>query len=475
MPKPLRILLFGAGNRGADAYGRYALTHPDQVQFVAVAEPDPQRRSCFAAEHHIPTEAQFPGWHEALQGKRIADAVINATQDHSHHDSALGAIAAGYPMLLEKPIAPTLKQTLAITQAAEASGLPLMVCHVLRYTDFFQKVKHIFDSGMLGQVIHIAHSENVAYYHMAHSYVRGNWRNVATSAPMILAKCCHDLDLLYWFLGKQADQLSSVGDLRHFKPENAPPGAPTRCTDGCPAAETCPFYAPRIYLESQPIKTAVSRASNPFLRTLGKLAISRPRLTDALGALIPPIRDLTRYSGWPRNTLTLEPKSDQAVLHALQSGPYGRCVYHCDNNVVDHQVVSLHYLGGITATLTMHGHSHEEGRTLRVDGSLATLLGKFTHSQAWLEVHPHGVGKISQFSFPTVVDRASGHGGGDDGIMHAFVEALCGQAAPLTSARDALESHLLAFAAEDARIMGKTIDLQTYRETILINPKNNLG
>ena len=466
MPNPLRILLLGAGNRGAEAYGRYALAHPDEVQFVAVAEPDPQRRTRFAAEHHIPSERQFAGWREALQGDKIADAVINATQDHLHHDSALAAIAAGYPMLLEKPIAPTLDQTLAITQAAVANGVPLMVCHVLRYTDFFQKVKHIFDSGALGQVIHIAHSENVAYYHMAHSYVRGNWRDAATSAPMILTKCCHDLDLLFWFLGERADQLSSVGDLRHFKPENAPPGAPARCTDGCPAAESCPFYAPRIYIESQPIKIAVSRAANPFHRTLGGLALRRPRLTDALGALIPPIRDLTRYSGWPRNTLTLDPASDQAVLHALHTGPYGRCVYHSDNNVVDHQVVSLRFPSGVTAALTMHGHSHEEGRTLRVDGSQATLLGKFTHSQAWLEVHPHGVGKVRRFTFPTVVDRASGHGGGDDGIMHAFMGTLRGQTAPLTSVRDTLESHLLAFAAEDARVTGKTVDLQAYRKAI---------
>jgi len=468
MPKPLRILLFGAGNRGADAYGPYALKHPDELQFTAVAEPDLQRRTRFATAHHIPPERQFPGWEEALKAGKIADAVLNATQDEDHHNSTVTALEAGYDVLLEKPIATTLSETVHIVRTAQETGQMLMVCHVLRYTDFFQKVKHIFESGQLGQIIHIAHSENVAYFHMAHSYVRGNWRNITESAPMIVAKCCHDLDLLYWFTGEKANWLSSVGDLQHFTQENAPDGAPHRCTDGCPAENTCPYYAPRIYLESFPIKAAVARAHNPLLSAIGRLTLTHPRLADALGAVILPIRALTRYKGWPRNTLTLEPASDEAVLHALQTGPYGRCVYRCDNNVVDHQVVSLRYPSGITATLTMHGHSHEEGRTLRVDGSQATLLGKFTYSQAWLEIHPHGPGRVQRFTFPTVVDNASGHGGGDEGVMRAFVAALRGRSAPLTSAKDALESHLLGFAAEAARLGEVIVDMRKFSDAFRV-------
>ena len=466
MTKPLRILLFGAGNRGADAYGRYALKHPDQVKFVAVAEPHPERRSQIAKAHHIPTPLQFKDWFDALQVEKIADAVVNATQDEAHHNSTIAALQAGYDILLEKPIATTLSETLHIVQEAQQADRLLMVCHVLRYTDFFQKVKAIFDSGQLGQVVHIAHSENVAYFHMAHSYVRGNWRTIAESAPMIVAKCCHDLDLLYWFTGERANWLSSTGDLRHFTAENAPPNAPARCTDGCPAAETCPFYAPRIYLESLPIKAAVARSENPLFRFIGRLTLAQPRLADALGAVIPPVRTLTRYSGWPRSTITEFPEDDEAVLDALRSGPYGRCVYHCDNDVVDHQVVSLQYPSGITATLTMHGHSHEEGRTLRVDGSRATLLGKFSYSQAWLEVHPHGPGSVERFTFPTLVDTGAGHGGGDEGVMRAFVMALRGTRPPLSGAQDALESHLLGFAAEAARLGDKSVDLEVFRSNL---------
>jgi predicted dehydrogenase len=469
MTKPITVLLFGAGNRGADSYGPYALNNPDQIQFVAVAEPDPDRRMRFATAHNIPLERQFTSWEEALKVGKIADAVLNATQDEDHHNSTVSALDAGYDVLLEKPMATTLAETVHIVRTARETGRTLMVCHVLRYTEFFQKVKAIFDSGILGQLVHIAHSENVAYYHMAHSYVRGNWRNTNHSAPMILAKCCHDLDLLYWFTGELADWLSSAGNLLHFKSENAPPGVPLRCTDGCPISGSCPYYAPRIYLDSYPIKAAVATAENPLLRAIGKLSISHPRLADALGAIVPSIRILTRYSGWPRNTITTNPTSDQAVLHALQTGPYGRCVYHCDNSVVDHQIVNLRYPSGVTATLTMHGHSHEEGRTLRVDGSKATLLGKLTYAQAWLEIHPHGPGKIQRFTFPTTVESASGHGGGDAGLMRAFVQALRGQMPPLTSANDALESHLLGFAAETARLGEAGIDLQNFRENTLKN------
>jgi len=299
---------------------------------------------------------------------------------------------------------------------------------------------------------------------MAHSYVRGNWRNTELAAPMILAKCCHDLDLIYWWLGEKVNVLSSSGNLRHYRPENAPAGVPERCTDGCPAAESCPFYASRIYLDNVPIKIAVSKAHTSLLRAVGKLTLEHPQLAESLGKLIPSLRTLTEYSGWPRNTITDQPESDAAVLEALRTGPYGRCVYHCDNDVVDHQVVNMTFASGVTATLTMHGHSHEEGRTLRVDGSKATLLGKFTYSQAWLEVHDHLSGAVERFRFPSEVDQTAGHGGGDAGLMRHFIQVLCGETPPLTTARDSLESHLMAFAAEEARLLDKTLDMETFQQ-----------
>jgi len=471
MPDPVKILLFGAGNRGADAYGPFALEHPEAANFVAVAEPNPIRREKFARIHQIPPERQFEGWQQALAAGNIADAVLNATQDNLHAESAMAALKAGYDLLLEKPIAPTLKETLAIVQTAEANQRTLVIAHVLRFTDFFQKVKEILASGRLGQVINISHAENVSYFHMAHSYVRGNWRNTDFSAPMILAKCCHDLDLLYWFLAEKPHWLSSFGSLRHFRVENAPPGAPDRCTDGCPAADTCPYFAPRIYRDSIPIKEAVSKSRNPFYRFVGYLTLKAPKAAKALGKVMSPIRTLTEYQGWPRSTITETPQSDAAVIKALQTGPYGRCVYRCDNNVVDHQVVSLTFESGITATLTMHGHSHEEGRTLRIDGSLGTLLGKFSLSRAYLEVYNHANGCVEKFNFPTEIESSSGHGGGDSGLMAHFINVLRGKCKPITTASEALESHLLAFAAEESRLGNKVIDLKAYRKALGIHEK----
>jgi predicted dehydrogenase len=464
MTKPVRLMLFGAGNRGADAYGAYALRHPDQVNFIAVADPDPVRREKFAQAHQIRPEHQFTTWQETLQVGKIADAVVDATQDELHHDSAVAALQAGYDMLLEKPIAPTLAQTLDIIRTAEANDRTLVICHVLRFTDFFQKVNEIIKSGRLGQVVNISHSENVSYFHMAHSYVRGNWRNTDIAAPMILAKCCHDLDLLYWWMDDKPKTLSSAGNLLWYRPEHAPEGAPDRCTDGCPIADTCPFYAPRIYRDNVPIKIAVSKSDRPLLQSIGKLTLNAPKFAKALSAVIPPLKTLTSYSGWPRNTITDHPESDEAVMEALRTGPYGRCVYHCDNNVVDHQVVEITFKNGITATLTMQGHSDEEGRSLRVDGSQASLFGKFSYSQAWLEVREHLTGAVERFRFPSEVDQTSGHGGGDAGLMHHFVQVMRGEVPPLTSARDSLESHLMAFAAEESRLKNKTVDMAEWEK-----------
>ena len=464
--KPVTAVIVGAGHRGV-GYGSYSLTHPDELQVVGVADPDPVRRRATAEKFNLPEKSLFETAEELAAGPRIADAVINATGDEDHHNSAVAALSAGYDLLLEKPMATTLSESVHIVQEAEETGRMLMICHELRFTPLFQKVKEIFDSGALGQVINISHSENVSYFHMAHSYVRGNWRSLTDSAPMIVAKCCHDLDLLYWFLDEKCTHLSSIGILTHFTAENAPPGAPNRCTDGCPASDSCPYFAPRIYLDSYPIKLAVSRSPKPLLKFIGNTAIHHPRLARTLGRIIPTVRILTEYSGWPRNTITENPESDAAVMESLRNGPYGRCVYHCDNSVVDHQVVSLSYASGVTATLTMHGHSHEEGRTLRVDGSRATLLGKFSYSEAWLDIHPHGLGEVSRFTFPAEVDQDSGHGGGDAGLIKQFVRAMQGDRAPLTSPRDALESHLMGFAAEAARLGPVTVDMDALRENVM--------
>lgn len=463
MSRPIDAVLIGAGNRGAEAYGGWALAHPDRLVITAVAEPLTARRERVARTHCIPPERQFGSWEELLSRPQMARAAIITTQDQMHTGPALAALAAGYDVLLEKPMAHRLDECVALVRAAEQSGRVLQICHVMRYTDFAQQVYQIVQSGRLGQIITVSHRENVSAWHMAHSYVRGNWRRAAESSPMILAKCCHDMDFLHWILGRKVRRLSSVGALTHFREENAPPGAPARCTDGCPVEKTCPFYAPALYLDLNPIHYGLSQARNPVYRWAGWMALRAPALLKGLAAVASPLRRLTEYDGWPRSIICDEPADLSSLRHALEIGPYGRCVYRCDNDVVDHQIVAMEFEDGISVSLTMHGHSFEEGRTIRIDGSQATLLGKFSFNRTFVELRDHRHTRVERMEFPNELE-AGGHGGGDDGLMNAFVDVLRdGQQAPLTSARASLESHLMAFAAEQARVEGTVVDMADFR------------
>lgn len=463
MKEPITAILFGAGNRGAEAYGPYALAHPDELKFVAVAEPDPARRERFAEAHAIPQRRRFASWEDVVELEQIADCVFNCTQDQMHYASGMAALEAGYDMLLEKPICNTLSDTVSLVHKADETGRLLMICHVLRFTDFWQQVQRIIQSGVLGEIITISHRENVSSWHMAHSFVRGNWRKLDQSAPMILAKCCHDLDLLYWFVGDRVKSLSSAGSLQHFKAENAPPGGPERCTDGCPVEEHCPFYAPAVYIDLEPFTIALMQSKNPLYRLGARLTTRYPRFSERLGRVIPPLRGLTEYAGWPRSIICDDPSNREALMMALQTGPYGRCVYRCDNDVVDHQIVVMEFENGVSASLTMHGHSDEEGRTLRVDGSQASLFAKFGLKRCWIEIRDHRRAKVQRLDFPNQAENR-GHGGGDFGVVRGFVNAMCGVNGDFVQARESMESHLMAFAAEEARLKGEVIDMADFRE-----------
>jgi predicted dehydrogenase len=417
-PDPVEAVLIGAGDRGTFAYGRAAIDQPDTLHFVAVAEPDPARRQRFAVMHRISTERCFASWEELIEARPPVQAAVCCALDRDHAGPAVAALNAGYDVLLEKPMAATAEDCIRIVRAQERSGRLLMLCHVLRYAPFFAALHDVVSSGRLGDLITVEHRENVAFWHMAHSYVRGNWRNQESTSPMILAKCCHDLDQIVWNLpDTPVTHLHSFGSLSHFRPEHAPEGAPARCTDGCPAAETCPFYAPRIYL--------------------------------------------TDNTGWPTQTISVD-LSYESRLHALQTGPYGRCVYHCDNTVVDHQVVTMEHAGGTVSTLTMQGHSDVEERTMRYDGTRATLRARHRHTGgSEITLHDHLTGSVERLK---VDEPRGGHGGGDALLLRAFADAVrAGATDSMTSARTSLESHLLAFAAERSRADGAPVDMARFR------------
>ncbi len=418
--------MVGAGDRGHAAYGGCALRRPELLRFVAVAEPNEDRRRRFAEAHGIPASRQFASHEQLYQQGLLAPALFNCTLDRQHEATTLPALALGYHVMLEKPMSNTEAGCLRITRAAREAGGVLMVGHVLRYTDFFSAVHHIVTSGRLGRVVTVEHRENVAYWHMAHSFVRGNWRSASQEAPMILAKCCHDLDLLQWNLGPVL-RLSSFGSLLHYRPDQAPKEAADRCIGGpngdCALADDCPYFAPRLYLGE--------------------------------------------HTGWPVSVISDDTSLD-ARRRALERGPYGRCVYACDNDVVDHQTVSMELESGATAVLFMHGHSFREGRTMRYDGTRATLRGSFSMELGnSLEVHDHLTGEVEQIDSNRgdgSGEYADGHGGGDTGLLEGFVAAVRARTPGQTGAGESLESHLLAFAAESSRVGAGIVVIDQYRK-----------
>ncbi|MFX1513576.1 MAG: Gfo/Idh/MocA family protein [Promethearchaeota archaeon] len=463
MTRVVTAVCVGAGNRGLDVYGEFALRNPDLLRFLAVAEPNTNRRKKFVNQHRIPENNSFDSWVSLFQEKKFAQTAIIATPDKFHFEPTLAALDMGYDVLLEKPMATTIEECKLLVKKAEQLEKRLQICHVLRYTPFFSQIHQIVQSGRIGQVVNISLRENVSYFHYAHSFIRGNWHNREKSSPMILAKCCHDLDILYWLVGAKPVKISSFGSLTHFGPIKVSEGVPDRCTDGCPISETCLYFAPRIYIDIIPLLRIARKGGTRLTRLITNLALTHPKSVNRLSKIIPPLRQVREYHGWPVNVIT-EDFSIEGRLNALQEGPYGKCVYKVDDHdVVDHQVVNIEFENECTASLIMHGHSYEEGRTIRIDGTKGTVKGQFLLSGDYLVLHDSLSGKKEVLVQTGRTD--SNHGGGDDGLMHAFVKLISGQKGrePLTSARASLESHLMAFAADKARLENQIVNMNEIR------------
>ncbi|GAA2716578.1 MULTISPECIES: Gfo/Idh/MocA family oxidoreductase [Streptomyces] len=408
---PVSLLVIGAGDRGT-GYARWALQHPDRATVVGVAEPRHVRRARLVEEHGIAPENAVPDWKELAARGRIADAVLICTLDRAHVEPTEAFAALGYHVMLEKPMALDEESCRRVVTAVEKAGVMLAVGHVLRYTPYTQALKAVVDSGRLGAIMSVQHLEPVGFWHHAHSYVRGNWRNTDVATSMLMAKSCHDLDWLQYIVGQPPLRLSSFGRLSHFTPANRPAEAADRCVE-CPVEPDCPYSAVRFY-----------------------------------GGML----DRGEHR-WPLGVI-VDDFTPQALEHALHTGPYGRCVYACDNDVVDHQVVAMEFSGGVTATFTMTAFTEGGPRRTRIFGTRGELYGDgrtirihdfLTRSDE--EVTPVRQGEMT---------AAGGHGGGDAGLMDAFVEAVAtGDPTRIRSGpRDSLASHLAVLAAERARVNG---------------------
>jgi len=411
MSEQLKLIIIGCGSRGT-GYARFIEKYPERAKIVAVADPRDFYRNRIGDIHGIPENMRFRTWEDVAKLPKFADAVLICTPDALHEAPAIAFANLRYDMLLEKPIAPTEDACRRIVAAVKANGIMFAVCHVLRYTDYTRCLRKLLSDGKIGRLISIQHLEPVGYWHQAHSFVRGNWRNEGLSSCMLLQKCCHDLDWLRYIVNAHCDKVQSFGSLQYFNRMNQPKGAADRCTE-CPAdiEANCPYSALKIYL--------------------------RDRLDKGL-------------SDWPVNVLNGDPTRDN-IVNALKEGPYGRCAFACDNDVVDNQVVNMAFDNGVTASMTMTAFTPHKGRLTRVFGT----HGFIESDSVTYKVFRFLDDKEEEIDSGKFNDGGilSGHGGGDFGLMEAFVSALekhdpsCILSGPDVS----LESHLMVFAAERSR------------------------
>lgn len=417
-----KIIIIGAGGRGT-TYADIAAKMDGEFTVVAVAEPVDSRRNYIKELYNIPDELCQTSWEELLSRPKFADLAIIATMDRDHYAPTMAAIEKGYNILLEKPMSATPEECCEIERAATKKGVFVLVCHVLRFTDFFCAIKKIIDDGRLGEIVHIQHAEWVDNVHQAHSFVRGNWRNSEESSCMILQKTCHDMDILQWLLNKRCTRVHSFGSLTHFTKENMPEGAAARCTD-CKYVDTCYYSAPKFYHNHE-------------------------------------------YQTFIENATRRHDPTDEQIDEMIRTTDYGKCVYDCPNNVVDHQAVNLEFEGGVTVSFSMCAFN-QGGRQIRIMGTKGELIGKMRDN--FVTVFDFSTRKNEDIYFSDIMGDegiAGGHGGGDYGIMKAVLQRLNGNEnnKSICTLRETCSNHLISFAAEESRISGKVIDFKEYEES----------
>ncbi|KAG9317597.1 hypothetical protein JVU11DRAFT_1806 [Chiua virens] len=447
---PVTLAIIGCGQRGkvhitpyrqplneltslSQYYAAHALDRPDQCKVVAIAEPRYNTRTLFAKTHAIDDTFVFNTWQDLLKasteqletvGRRLADAIIVAVQDHMHKDVVLAFVKQGYHILCEKPMATGTRDLIEMEKAVSEAGIIFGMGHVLRYSPYGKAVTEVVRSGQLGELVNVVQVEPVGYFHFAHSFVRGNWAKESDSSFSLMTKSCHDIDILCnWLSPATPTRVSSFGSLHHFKKDRKPisAGNASRCLE-CPVENECPYSAKKIYLDP------VAQGN----------------------------------TGWPANTIVDGIPDIENITAALQNGPYGKCVYESDNDVCDHQVVNIEFSSGATASFTMVAYTslicERQTRLHFTHGEIVGDMNTFT-------VTDFRTGQQKTCRPP---NEGGGHGGGDLGLIRAFVDAVRSGDQSILGAdvKEILISHLTVFAAEQSRLEGKVVDCAQYERAI---------
>lgn len=416
--KKITAILIGAGDRGANAYASYAINNPGTIEFVAVCEMNDERRKHFQTLHNIPDDMAFTNWNDVFAREKFADAVLICTNESFHYEPTKLAMEKKYHILLEKPITQDAVTSVEIGDMAANYDKVFMLCYVLRYTPFYYEIKHALETGAIGEIKTVRAVENTGMAHFSHSYVRGTFSIDSQAGPMILSKCCHDMDIINWLLDSKCIKLNSFATPTYFRAENAPEGAPKRCTDGCPHSDSCYFYAPKMY------------------------SIQR--------------------SGFNVDMISLD-NTPEGKMKALQEGRFGRCVYHCDNDVVDTQIINMLYDNGATVSFSMTAYSDRCYRTIHITGTKGEIEGNLEENTFYIK--DFATGKVQSVEVSTVLDR---HSGGDYFIMTDFIKHVRdGIKGGRTDTNDAVDSHVMCFASEISRKNGGiSVNLVEYKEEL---------
>lgn len=420
--QPVTAVIVGAGQR-AMIYASYAEKYPERRRIVGVVEPDAKRRQLAASLYSIPAEQCFGSVHEMTAGPRLADAAINGTMDRLYVATTMPLLEAGYHVLLEKPIGISMAEVTELREAARQHGRLVMICHVLRYAPFYAAVREAIASGAIGDIVNIQTAEHISYHHMAVSFIRGKWSSEEKcGSSMLLQKCCHDLDIIAWLMnGVKQVRVGSFGGLVHFRSERAPEGAGKRCLADCRIESSCPYSARKQYIE----------------------------------------RDTCSFHVWDNYDLGLQLTEEEMYRILREESPYGRCVWHSDNDVVDRQSVVLEFENGATATRNMVGGAAKSYRTLHIVGTEGDIQGNL--EDGFFEIRkPDPARKEGYASLRTDLNVTDdSHGGGDLRLMADFVDVLMGGEPSLsyTALEESIYGHAIAFAAKRSRKENRLEDI----------------